>query len=311
MKAPISLLLAALLLAACQDKPAAEPAKPVAEKSSRADSENQDQAAEETTEAEEVAEEAQDDASDSAHSGAVKQFVAASKRVKQALADGEDADKLYGKHRAEVEKILKKINEEQAKFLEGFIDKSDAERRSEQKKIAAAGLQYVDMGEAITEVAPANDYYLKLFGKHADDALKGFLELQAKDGADPISNDGALALEWDELAQRIAAWEDWEMEYPDSPRQKDARKVLTEYRHAYLFGMDNTPVADFDENGKASKLESAVDKSWARVSEKRPDSETAKLISEARKYWKARQSSDEPDLAGYSGPFKQLRQEQY
>ncbi|UOP05505.1 hypothetical protein [Conchiformibius kuhniae] len=311
LKTPAYALLTALLLGACQDKTEA-PAAPKADTAQTAPSADKSEAAENESEETEEAESETEGKGVAVNDPLLQEFADLTEKVRGELQNGKNVEKSYTRHRADVEKLVEKISTAKQDFLENYHDdanwqndKPTAELRAQQKQLRAVGLEYWDLGEGMVEIRPVADYYVKLFGKAADKDLREFLKLEADDNKQLIYNDGALAVAWDDLANRIAAWENWAGEYPQSTFNKQVADTLKNYRRTYLFGEDNTPVAEDD-----GILLPEVEKEWTRFVQAHPNSETAQMVEEAKRYWKARQDKggEEPDLSGYSAPFKNLRQ---
>ncbi|MES1965708.1 hypothetical protein M0N77_10305 [Psychrobacter sp. AH5] len=69
---------------------------------------------------------------------------------------------------------------------------------------------------------------------------QAFIERMAKDNQDIFWNDAAIAVPFDEVIARAQFWQDYIQRYPESHFIKDAKFLLTLYRHALFFGSNNT-----------------------------------------------------------------------
>lgn len=274
---PIALSLTALLLlAACSDKaatsaPAASAAAPAAVAASAISDPTLRQLAEQTEQ--------------------VRQQL-------QSRPDGKTVEKLYQQHKQDVDKAVETLSKQHAEILDNFIaeweQKGDesvpsAKLAAKQKELAAAGLEFWDIGEGMAVIRPVHDYYVKLFGQAADKDLKDFLQLQANDDQENLTNDASLAISWQDLGQRIRAWEEWQQRYPDSVHAKAVQDLLDIYRHGYLIGYDNTPIKEF---GDDAPINEETQKEWQRFRQAHPDSPTVKLMDEAERYHLQKLSED-------------------
>jgi hypothetical protein len=80
---------------------------------------------------------------------------------------------------------------------------------------------------------------------YLSDGLKAYLQLRStylKTGA--VIDDAGLCMSWDELSDRIIAWESYAESYPDTPEAETAMKEAENYFEIYLTCryLDNTPM---------------------------------------------------------------------
>lgn len=109
------------------------------------------------------------------------------------------------------------------------------------------GEAYIDLlyqGEGMFTYRRQPNYLVDVFSKALTADQKKFLTRMAKDNQDIFYNDGALAVSWKELTERVLFWEKFIQKYPKSHFIGDAKLLFNEYRYFIFFGLDNTPVSD-------------------------------------------------------------------
>lgn len=216
-----------------------------------------------------------------------QQFAWRTRQVQNALqhATPEQAAALYHQHQKDTQSLLHTLNEQEEAFLsrdyhnmteydaESDSYRPNTELREKQRQLAALGLQYEHVGEGIILISVLPDYYLKLFGRHLPADERDFLHLQAEH-EQPAAEDAALAVSWNQLGERLHAWEDWLQRHPDSPRQAQANCQYRRHQMLYLEGIDNTPATDHQ-----GRLLPEVKQSWQAFAQTYPNSGTTRLIA--------------------------------
>jgi len=85
-----------------------------------------------------------------------------------------------------------------------------------------------------------------------------------------------LVITWDEIADRINIHESYLNKYPDSIRKEEMQRYLLYYMKAYLFGLDNSSVFDYE----SDKFKGEVLQSYQKSIKAYPDTELAGILSE-------------------------------
>jgi outer membrane murein-binding lipoprotein Lpp len=104
------------------------------------------------------------------------------------------------------------------------------------KLAASEGMYYfeVDFGKI-----------MKDFGSYASDETAGYLEIMAEEYGSHTAVDAALVISPDELANRIVRTEKYIKRYPAFARIEQVQQFHRNYLRAYLLGLDNTPLFDY------------------------------------------------------------------
>lgn len=107
---------------------------------------------------------------------------------------------------------------------------------------------------------PDSDFYLKKFEKNMSDNMRLFLNLELVEVRHHFAHDAGLMITWDELADRIENWDYYIRKYPETPETKIAKEIYQRYLRAYVRGMDNTSLFDY----QTKKLKDEVKKSYEK-----------------------------------------------
>ena len=200
--------------------------------------------------------------------------------------NSEEANLLYGKYEKENNEIIRRLNSIEEKLLENyymvFYDRHGNPAKLHDtlqfKKdlLRQAGLEFWHVGEGFGEIRPQHDFYLKIFKDNVTNDYKRFLALQSLDDSELWSADAGIAITWRELSQRVINWENFTLEYPHSKLYQTASFNYHMYRLSYLFGQDNTPTYEHNDN----KLYPEIAEEYSRFIRKHPDSPTAKIAQQ-------------------------------
>ena len=242
----------------------------------------------------------------------LKQFEWHTERIKRELASAspKQADNLYDEYvallttynenRPSESGLLVKINDRETTVLDNFcseqywVEKAGKLEETEalktlQRKMSAVGLEYWDVGECTAIVRPKADYYLELFGTAVSPDTRRFLEIEARQDKELAASDAALAISWQELAERVMEWEDFLQRHPGSRLSRKAFDEYLFYQNMLLFGLDNTPTysddgtrllsaADDVANGGNGTYGRDYQAARQKIVKQRPDGDTAKLV---------------------------------
>lgn len=201
-------------------------------------------------------------------------------------ATPKEADKLYEDFKKENDSALVLLGNKKSEFLETFNEKYIRYEGNDFvmhfpkdiqpliKKYSDAGLEFWDIGEAITEIRMKPDYYLKLFGGKVSEDYKQYISNNAEEEKVLFSSDASIAIPWKDVGNRVAFRERFLQNFPNSPLHKTIREELSGYRYAYLLGYDNTQT-----NEQGAFFKENLDE-FARFAKENPDSETVAIIKE-------------------------------
>ncbi|KFF25970.1 outer membrane protein assembly factor BamD [Chryseobacterium vrystaatense] len=148
------------------------------------------------------------------------------------------------------------------------------------KKIAGelnkVGLEFRVMGEGLTEIRSLPGYDYSVFKNKVTPDYDGYILQLAKDNKENYAVNGGLMITWEELGDRLIAWENFINTYPKSPLIKRAKKEYNDYLLDYILGMDSSPTYDRTEG----KLMDDTREEYNRIIKKYPNSNTAKKAKE-------------------------------
>jgi hypothetical protein len=126
-------------------------------------------------------------------------------------------------------------------------------------------------------IYPVQDYsLLKAYSSYLSPQVSEYINVKAAESDKPIAIDGALAVSWDELAERLLKMEEFIEAYPDFPRYKGIANRYNFYIRFYLTGIDNTPAYDHS----TKKYKDEVIASFKKLINEHGDSQTAKWVKE-------------------------------
>lgn len=89
-------------------------------------------------------------------------------------------------------------------------------------------------------VDESSGFFLGVGGASITSAMREFLSIRSTEEATRFSEDAALQLPWDSVAERVARWDAFLAKYPDFSWRPAAADLRATYLATYLTGMDNT-----------------------------------------------------------------------
>lgn len=91
---------------------------------------------------------------------------------------------------------------------------------------------------------------LKKYIDYLPEDSKRYIEIMAVESNELISEDAALVISWEELANRTLNTERFLTEFSDSSRRDVIGNMYRMYMEAYMFGMSNTPIHEWTDSKK-------------------------------------------------------------
>lgn len=113
--------------------------------------------------------------------------------------------------------------------------------------------------------------------ENVSDGIRQYLLLRSIDLSNgAIVSDAGLTLNWDDLADRIIAWENYAKKYPDTPEAEAATLMSQNFLDYYLTAsyLDNTPMF------RDGILVEGLRKSYERMMDSFPDNHASKIVAE-------------------------------
>lgn len=195
----------------------------------------------------------------------------------------EQNDKLYEDYIKNRDKYTACLSENLSTVLNEYINYYHYESNSYKfpenvKKLIAelekGGLEFREVGEGYTEIWSKPDHYYSIFKNKVTPDYDTYIEQLSKESEGLYSADAGLMISWKDLGERTIFWENFIKKYPKSPLISKVKEMYNNYLFDYLFGMDNTPVAE------AGELYEENRKEFNRIIRKYPNSSTSKKAQE-------------------------------
>lgn len=125
-------------------------------------------------------------------------------------------------------------------------------------------------------IFPIVDYEMqKIYRTYLSQPLIDYIYLKAVESNEMSARDGGLVISWDDLAKRAIMAESFLRNHPDSPEYEEVTRLyLDSYLSMYIFGLNNTPVFDYD----TFKLQDEVRASYEKLIQNEPDTVTAATV---------------------------------
>jgi len=199
-----------------------------------------------------------------------------------------EANKLFLQYYNTNEEIISKINEEEQSILGKFyLDDAKSKSTIEEigNKLSNYQLRFEEIGEGYVVILTIPSFYYDIFKSYVTDDYKDYIFLSFEDSKHLYSVDGGLAITFTELGERIIRWETFINKYPKFELLDEVKSTLINYRHDYIFGLDNTPTLEryfesqTEDNKKISYIVNDVNqKEFNSFLTKYPNSPTSKPI---------------------------------
>lgn len=109
-------------------------------------------------------------------------------------------------------------------------------------------IQFLNVGEGYFELKQHPQYTVDMFAAYLPQAEAVFIQRMAKDNADILYSDAAIAISGQALAERALFWENYIKQYPQSRYIKDAELLLNEYQYLIFIGSENSPSFSFSKH---------------------------------------------------------------
>ncbi|MBB6633607.1 hypothetical protein [Cohnella thailandensis] len=175
----------------------------------------------------------------------------------------------------EEEKLQQQLQKVQWPFTEDQLSTIEDGAAREKVQAALDGGFKLETAEGFA--FPVVDYgKLKRFDSYASPAMKDYVALLALESDQKRAADGGLTISWEELANRTLTAERFVKDYPDSPEKAKATERYLLYLTNLLYGLDNTPIFDFD----TYKVKPDITELYEKIVSENPDTATAKLAQE-------------------------------
>jgi len=154
--------------------------------------------------------------------------------------------------------------------------------------IDEAGIKFVKV-EGMSE--PVIDYhFIDGYSAYISGEMKDYAAFMAMDSDSSWAADAELRITIEQLGDRIAQAEVFLSEYPDSARADEILSKYKLYLAAFLGGIDNTPLADYD----TGKIQDKFINAYEYFEKEYPELKTTETVAEFNEELKAE---------GYAAPY--------
>ena len=126
-----------------------------------------------------------------------------------------------------------------------------------------------------------NSSFLNKFSPYLSERMNLFLIKYNLENNQPFAEDGALIITIDEHVKRMLFWEKFKNNHPDFELPKYAENQFEMYLFYLMFGMDNTPIYEWDDT---FKIRIELIDAYNRISMNYPNTRATKIINEYLKY---------------------------
>jgi len=154
------------------------------------------------------------------------------------------------------------------------------EARKVYEDLTAGGFKFISLEGMIN---PIVDYRVfgEKYGSRVTEALSDLYLIKQSESDQPMGEDAALMISWDELAMRAYAVEQYIETYrEDQLTIADAQFMYENYINTMLLGMNNTPIFDYEMHQFSKDAKTA----YTRFVEEHPNSVTSWMLKEFDAY---------------------------
>jgi|GEM_PF-1932797 len=176
----------------------------------------------------------------------------------------------------------------------------DADLRELLTTIRANGYHiYAAEGDFYLESDP--QYFLQRFGSKLSKAFREYLKLKSVEVDRHFAQDAGLIISWNELSDRIAAWESFIQKYPDTDYAAEARQEYFErYLYFYVNGLDNSRLYDYG----TGELKDELKKSYERYIAEYGDQPSGRAVLEFYNLLKKNNFKETDEVKEYAKNIK-------
>lgn len=142
------------------------------------------------------------------------------------------------------------------------------------REIANGGYKFISREGT---VYPVVDYsFLKKYSDFVSDKVAGYISIKSQQSDNPVAIDGALAVSWADLEERLLELEDYMEKHSDFPLIEQLDSIYYNYMVLYLAGADNTPAYSYD----TKKYKDEVLKKIIEMTKAHEDTKTADIAND-------------------------------
>lgn len=115
---------------------------------------------------------------------------------------------------------------------------------------------------------PIIDYgFYEKYSANVTKDMKDYISIMAMESEKVPAKDAALVISWDELFERLLNQEKFLDEHKDSVRFEEIKELYKKYVTYAIYGLNNTPLFDYEDNKMDDEAKAAYEKAIAKDSQ--------------------------------------------
>lgn len=108
---------------------------------------------------------------------------------------------------------------------------------------------------------PVIDYgYYQRYSTHVTYDMREYIKIMSVESNRVPAKDAALVIGWNEILKRALTQEKFINQYPDSVKINDIKELYKKYLTFTLFGLNNTPLFDYDSKEMVTEAKNVYQK---------------------------------------------------
>lgn len=115
---------------------------------------------------------------------------------------------------------------------------------------------------------PIIDYgFYEKYSANVTKDMKDYISIMAMESEKVPAKDAALVISWDEIFERLLNQEKFLDEHKDSVRFEEIKELYKKYVTYAIYGLNNTPLFDYEDNKMDDEAKAAYEKAIAKDSQ--------------------------------------------
>jgi hypothetical protein len=155
------------------------------------------------------------------------------------------------------------------------IPKKDPQIQELTDLVYRNGMKF-EMSEGTVYISDQPDFLHKNFGSYLSEAFQEYLAILKEEDAETYVDDACLLISFDDLGNRIIAWEDFMERYPEFEYSDSIQKRYSLYLKIFLRGLENSPIFSYPDY----LLEPEIKKAYENFIQKNGDRESGRLVKD-------------------------------
>ncbi len=132
-----------------------------------------------------------------------------------------------------------------------------------------------EMSEGTIYIASQPDFLFNNFGPYLPEAFRDYLAITKEHDSEIWVDDACLLISFEDLGDRIIAWENFMEKYPEFEYYQDIKETHDRYLRFFLMGLDNSPLFNYPDD----LLDPNIQKAYENYIQKNGARESGKLVN--------------------------------